>query len=603
MSANKIIGNSIRISTGVFFHCLSFDFFSLSFIISLFLKKIDIEARKGYLKGEAIMATPLWKNATIYQIYPRSFCDSNGDGIGDIPGIISKLDYVASLGVKIIWLSPVYQSPLDDLGYDISDYYKIHPDYGTMEDFDRLVKEADKRGLKIVMDLVVNHTSDEHHWFKESKKIDNPYRDYYYWRKGKGPNGKQPPNNWTSMFTGPAWEYDKETDEWYLHLYSKKQPDLNFHNPKVIEEVENILRFYLDKGVYGFRCDVINQIFKESLEDGKGKSQQARGIEHYLMKEGNHQILRKLYDDIFSKQECVVIGETYNVDIENGYRFLTNHEMDMFFQFEAMAVDQSPSRVFARRFHPEEMKDILYKWQQSVPWNANYLENHDQRRSITRFGDEKTYWKESGKALALFNLTLSGTPFVYQGEEIGMIDKPIGEPEDSLDVAARTVNKIMKKFHLPHFMRKKVCNRLDRDHARTPMQWNGGPNAGFSNGKDTWIKVNPRFLERTNVEKEEADETSILSFYRRLIKERENRGALHDGKFIPIRTKGPIIAFIRENENEKYLTLINLSKKKAKIPESACMGASDLVLSTYEEKELKGLAYLRPYEGLLLKIG
>ena len=546
------------------------------------------------------MGEPLWKNATIYQIYPRSFCDSNGDGIGDIPGIISKLDYLKELGVKIIWMSPVYQSPLDDLGYDISDYYKIHPDYGTMEDFDRLLIEAEKRGLKIVMDLVVNHTSDEHPWFIASKDKNSPYHDYYIWRKGKEDN-KLPPNNWTSMFTGPAWEYVPEVDEWYLHLYSKKQPDLNYHNPKVIEEVEKILRFYLDKGVYGFRCDVINQIYKESLEDGKGKSNQARGIEHYLMKEGNHQILRKLYEDVFSKQECVVIGETYNVDKSNGIRFLKDHEMDMFFQFEVMNVDQTPSRIFAKKFNACEFKELIYKWQKDIDWNANYLENHDQRRSITRFGDETIYHKESGKALGLLNLTLRGTPFVYQGQEIGMIDKEMGNPEDSKDVAARTVNEIVKGYHLPKWFRKRLCNRLDRDHARTPMQWNNGVSAGFSSSNDTWIKVNPRQLDRINVEAEKEDPSSILNFYKELIHLRETLPSLYDGEFIEVPTSGNLIAFKRKKGEEICLTLINLGKKPLKLEEGILPSSYDVLISTYTDKK-KPSDLLRPYEGLLIKV-
>ncbi|MCR5078356.1 MAG: alpha-glucosidase [Bacilli bacterium] len=546
------------------------------------------------------MATPLWRNATIYQIYPRSFCDSNGDGIGDIPGIISKLDYLHDLGVKIVWLSPIYASPLDDLGYDISDYYKIHPDYGTMEDFEALVKEADKRGLKIVMDLVVNHTSDEHEWFRQSKDRNSPYHDYYYWRKGKEDN-KLPPNNWTSMFTGPAWEYVPEVDEWYLHLYSKKQPDLNYHNPAVIEEVEKILRFYLDKGVYGFRCDVINQIFKETLEDGKGKSEQARGIEHYLMKEGNHKILQKFYEDVFSKQECVVIGETYNVDRENGIRFLKDHEMDMFFQFEVMGVDQTPSRVFAKKFKAESFKQLIYKWQKDIDWNANYLENHDQRRSITRFGDENRYHDESGKALGLLNLTLRGTPFVYEGEEIGMIDKKMGEPEDSKDVAVVTVNKIVKGYHLPRWFRRSLCNRLDRDHARTPMQWSNGVSAGFSSNKDTWIPVNPKQLDKINVEAESKDPSSVLCFYKEMIHLRETLPSLYDGSFVEVPTKGNLIAYKREKGEEVCFVVINLGKKPLSLASGFIPKGASVLISTYMDKKLPSFS-LRPYEGVLLKV-
>lgn len=545
------------------------------------------------------MKDPVWKNAVFYQIYPRSFCDSNGDGIGDLQGIISKLDYLAALGVKILWLSPIYQSPLDDLGYDIADYYKIHPDYGTMEDFGQLIAEAKKRDLRIVMDLVANHTSDEHPWFVASKDKNSPYHDYYYWRKGRDDNRK-PPNNWTSMFTGPAWEYVPEVGEWYLHLYSKKQPDLNYHNPKVIEEVENILRFYLDKGVYGFRCDVINQIFKETLEDGTGPGMQARGIEHYLMTEGNHRILRKFYDDVFSKQECVIIGETYNVDVPNGIRFLENREMDMFFQFEAMEVDVSKSRIFKVKFDPEKMKRVVFKWQKQIPWNANYLENHDQRRSVTRFGSEGEYWKQSAKALALFNLTLRGSPFVYEGQEIGMIDKPMGNPEESKDVAARTVDKMMiRRYGFPKFARRRICNRLDRDHARTPMQWNGDPQAGFSSNPNTWIPINPRNLSSINVEAEEKDPSSILNFYRDLIHIRSDHPCLHNGSFEEIPTTGSLIAFKRAEKMEESITLINLSDKPVAVPSFLDFSSCRVELSTYGEKEIPS-GKLRPYEGLLL---
>lgn len=543
------------------------------------------------------MDKPFWKNAAVYQIYPRSFCDSNGDGIGDIRGIISKLDYVASLGVKIIWLSPVYESPLDDLGYDISSYYDIHPDYGTMDDFDELLREAKKRGLRIIMDLVVNHTSDEHPWFKMSKDKNGIYHDYYYWREGKN-NNQEPPNNWTSMFTGPAWTYDEKVGKWYLHLYSEKQPDLNFHNPRVIEEVEKILNFYLDKGVYGFRCDVINQIFKESLEDGK-KGNFATGTEHYLMTEGNHRILRKLYDDVFSKRECLVVGETFNIDIKNGIRYLENHELDMFFQFEAMAIDQTPSRIFSKRFNPEKFKDILFKWQKGVPWTTNYLENHDQRRSITRFGNEKRYWKESGKALALLNLTLKGTPFIYQGEEIGMIDKPFSSPEKSQDVACRTVYKITKQMHVPKFLRNKICHGIDRDHARTPMQWSAGTSAGFSSSQQTWIKVNPRKLSQINVDAEERDPSSILNFYKALIKLREETPSLHDGDFEEIKTKGGLIAFKRVCEKDEALVLINLSAKSVSLPEGVAPNAYQTLLSTDGDKS-RPEDNLGPYQGLIL---
>src|SRR5574344_1639089 len=314
------------------------------------------------------MDNKYFRSNAVYQIWPRSFCDSNGDGIGDLNGITSKLDYLAELGIGIIWLSPVYRSPNFDYGYDISDYMSINPEFGTMDDMDLLIAEAKKRNIRIVMDLVVNHTSDQHRWFVLSKQKDSPYHAFYYWRKGKKDN-TLPPNNWTSNFGGPAWTYVPEVEEWYLHLFAKEQPDLDWHNPEVLKEVERILRFWLDKGIYGFRCDVINQIWKESLEDGK-KTPWVIGTEHYLMREGNHAILRKINEDVFSHYDCMTVGETYNVDLPNAQKF-TDHELDMVFQFEHTSVDKWILPIFVKRYRPKKMKQILVKWQKGLGWNAN----------------------------------------------------------------------------------------------------------------------------------------------------------------------------------------------------------------------------------------
>ena len=547
------------------------------------------------------MEEKLYRRAIVYQIYPRSFCDSNGDGIGDIPGIISKLDYLRDLGVEIIWLSPIYKSPLFDMGYDVADYYEIHPDYGPMEDFDRLLLETKKRNMRIVMDLVVNHTSDEHPWFIASKKKDSPYRDFYIWRKGKGERGELPPNNWTSQFTGPAWQYDPESGEWYLHLFAKKQPDLNWHNPKVLEEVEKIIRFYLDKGVYGFRCDVINQIYKESLEDGKGKAQSGRGSEHYLMTEDNHRILKQIHEDVFaSRKDSVMIGETFNVDIPNGRRFLEEKELDMFFQFDTMEVDKALQGAAKKRFRARNLKKAAFRFQNGLEWNANYLENHDQLRSISRFGDPKRYWRESGKSLAMFNLCLRGTPFIYQGEEIGMLNLPPRDPRLSQDCAARSVYEILKKMPIPDFIRFKMCNLIDRDHERTPMQWDGGVSAGFSSSKDTWLPVNSNYV-RINVERELGDETSILNFYKKLIAIHNESPVLQAGSFEEIPTKGDLIAFKRKLEDKTMLVLVSLEKRKLKLPEGLIKETDKIVLSTYADSSLKGIKHLRPYESLLIE--
>ncbi len=544
--------------------------------------------------------TPLWRRKAVYQVYPRSFKDSNGDGIGDINGIISKLPYLADLGIGIIWLSPCYKSPKMDLGYDISDYLSIDPDYGTMDDFDNLVKEADRLGIKVVMDLVVNHTSDEHPWFVESKKKDSLYRDYYIWRDGKGDN---PPNNWTSQFSGPAWDYDPDTKQWYLHLYSKKQPDLNWHNPKVLEEVEKILRFYLDKGVYGFRCDVINQIYKESLEDGKGHAQNGRGVEHYLMKDGNHRILRTLYEDVFSHYDCVVIGETYNVDVPNGIRFLENHELDMFFQFDHVNVDRHPSQIFALPFSAKKFKGILYKWQTSVSWNANYMENHDQPRSVERFGDKGKLYDLSAKALAMLNFTLRGTPFIFEGQEIGMRVYPGFDARKSKDVSCLSIYDIAhKSFHLPNFIAQKIAGLHNRDDSRLPLSWDSGDNAGFSTCRDTWLPVHPNHKDGYNVEDQSKDPESILNFYKKLIRIREGEMSLLEGSFEPLSTKGGLFAYRRRYQDEECLFLLNLTKRGCCLPAYLRHVNGRVLLSTYHDSDPSDMRRLRPYEAILIKL-
>lgn len=505
-----------------------------------------------------------WLKGAVYQIYPRSFCDSNGDGIGDIKGIISKLDYLKDLGVKIIWLSPIYKSPLFDLGYDVADYYAIHEDYGTMEDFDELLREAASRGLKIVMDLVVNHTSSDHPWFQAALRGEAPYHDYYIFKKGKGPG--VPPNNWTSMFTGSAWEYVPSLDEWYLHLYDKAQPDLNWHNPAVLEEVEKILRFYMDKGVYGFRCDVINQIYKESFEDGRGNSFSGRGQEHYLMKDGNHKILRQLYEDVFSHYEdYVVIGETFKVDIPNGQRFLSEHELDMFFTFEHMAVDRGHSGAWQKKFKPAKLREVLYRYQSEIPWNANYFENHDQTRSVPRFGDVRVFRDDSAKALGAILLTLKGTPFIYQGQELGMLNAPKKEPEASLDCAALAVNRLARKFHLPHFLRRRIVETIDRDACRAPMAWAPGPNQGFTTAQKAWLPY-AEDDDTHNVETEEKSANSVLNFYKKLLKLRQERDELTLGDFAAIPTKGPLFCYRRTYQQRSLLVFVNLGHKTIDLP-------------------------------------
>ena len=538
-----------------------------------------------------------WEEEVVYQIYPRSFCDSNGDGVGDIPGIISKLDYLASLGVKILWLSPIYKSPLFDMGYDVADYYSIHEQMGTMEDFDRLLSESKKRGMKIVMDLVVNHTSNEHEWFKKALRGEAPYHDYYVFRKGKKKG--VPPNNWTSMFTGPAWEYVPELDEWYLHLYDAAQPDLNWHNPAVKEEVKKILRFYLDKGVYGFRCDVINQIYKESYANGKGLNASGKGMEHYLSTEGNHRILQELYRDVFSAYpDHVVIGETLNVDIPTGERFLRDHELDMFFTFEHMNVDKALGGGIMKKFRPEKLRKVLFDYQQGVRWNAIYFENHDQLRSLPRFGNTKEYRDISAKALATLLLTLKGTPFIYQGQELGMLNAPGRDADESLDCACRSIYKLFRKsLHIPTGLAKKMACNFDRDRCRAPMAWSAEPGLGFTSGK-AWLP----FAEDDgthNVASEEKSEDSVLAYYRKLIRLRRERIELHAGEFDPLDTRGSLFAYRRVSGKDSVLIMMNLSEKPLALPRYLQSVHGKVLLQNYSGK-LEGS--LPPYGAAIIAL-
>lgn len=538
------------------------------------------------------------KENVVYQIYPRSFCDSNGDGIGDIPGIISKLDYLKDLGIGIIWLSPVYKTANADYGYDVADYYSINPEYGTMADMEHLIEEAKRKGIRILMDLVVNHTSDEHEWFKSSINPNSPYRNFYYWREGKKGN-TEPPNNWTSNFGGSAWTYVPEAKAYYLHVFGKKQPDLDWHNPAVLEEVEKILRFWLDKGIYGFRCDVINQIWKEDLKDGK-KTLWVTGQEKYLMKDGNHAILRRLYDDVFSKYDCMTVGETYNVDFKNARRF-TNKELDLAFQFDTVNSDKFLVPIFKTRFKPKKFKKTLFDWQREMDWNALFLENHDQPRSIGRFGNTDKYFKESAKELATIILTLKGTPFIYQGEEIGMSDYPMFQENQYKDPVDNYVFNLLRTLKFPKKKALKLVQNCNRDNARLPMQWNSELAAGFSSITNTWLPVNPNYHE-VNAEKEKNEEDSILNYYKSLIEFRKNTPALIYGDFEPIKTKGSIMAFYRSYQGEMVFVLINLTKKKIRVPHKLSSLIGEVLFSNYPHAGFTYKKHLRPYESLIIKI-
>lgn len=488
-----------------------------------------------------------WQKAVIYQIYPRSFCDANGDGIGDLKGIISKLDHLAKLGVDVIWLSPIYASPNEDNGYDISDYYNIHPEYGTMDDFDELVREAASRGISIIMDLVINHTSTEHEWFQKSRRKIEPYTNYYYWSD----TWSGTPNNWTGFFGGGCWEKDEVRGASYLHLFASHQPDLNYHEPKVFEEVEKILRFWLDKGVKGFRCDVINVLYKDNLANGK-KKLILTGSEHYLSLPGTHEILHKIHR-ILEEYDAFTVGETVFVDTQEA-NLLTapeREELNMVFGFEHMEIDQIIVKWFHTRFHWDKFMQTLNRWQKEVGWNTIYLENHDQPRSVSRFGSKK-YPENSAKLLAVLLLTLRGTPFIFEGQEIGMRNFDYDSMDEIRDVESLNVYGILSKVHVPAKLKWYMIRNVSRDNARTPMQWSDEDNAGFmpaampkgseeslssadmdevlAKKAEPWLKINSNY-KKINVKAQEEDPDSVLSTYKTLIALRKTQPDLIAGDY------------------------------------------------------------------------
>lgn len=533
-----------------------------------------------------------YKNSTVYQIYPRSFCDSDGDGVGDIKGIISKLDYIASLGVDVIWLSPVYKSPNDDNGYDISDYKDIQPEFGTMADFDTLLSEAKARGISIIMDLVINHTSDEHEWFERAKAGEQKYKDYYIIKKGK--NGKLP-NNWGNFFAECPWEPfgDPKNEEYYLHLFSKKQPDLNWYNPEVYQEVCDIMRFWLDKGVAGFRCDVINVIFKQSFKDGK-KSLALTGKEHYLSTDGCHNILAALRRDVLSHYDTLTVGETVMVDLKEAADLTLPErgELDMVFAFEHMECDQVGIKWFKTKFKPKKLMNVLTKWQEGLPWNSCYFENHDQPRSVTRFTKGGEYREIGSKMLLGLLFSLRGTTYVYQGQEIGMTNGAFGSLDEIMDIESHNVDKMAKKLCIINPFRWKMIKATSRDNARTPMQWNGGKNAGFTDGKP-WLKLHPNYTE-VNVESDLKNGNGVISFFKAVNGFKKSSEILKEGSFKQLAATKHVYVFERELNGKKLTAFCNFSTKNSAYPVNV---EGKRVLSNYDGADKK----LRPYEFVLIE--
>ena len=544
-----------------------------------------------------------YKEMAVYQIWCRSFCDGNGDGIGDLWGVLSKLDYIASLNVDGIWFSPLYPSPNSDYGYDISDYKSIHPDFGDLEIFKKVLDGAHERGLRVFMDLVVNHTSDEHPWFIESKKgADNPYHDYYYWRKGKGK--KRPPNNWDSLFEGGAWEYDKNLDEWYLHIFSKKQPDLNMANPKVREEVKDIMRFWLDMGVDGFREDVITYISKaEGLPSAKVKLPAATGMQYYTNLPKVHDYLAEFKHEVLDFYDCFTVGEGPRMEPDVALSYVREGKdkvLDMMINFSHMEADCFITDFIQRPFDLIKLKKAFTKWQKAMygkGWNALYMENHDHPRVISRYGSEK-YRVESGKSIAASYLFQRGTPFVYQGQEIGMLNTPLGSLDEYKDIMTHNNARIARSLGLSKSTVLKLAQKASRDNARTCMQWSDAPNAGFTEGSP-WFVVNDNY-RKINVESQQNDPDSLLNFYRDALQFRRDNPVVVYGDYVEHLPKSrELFVYERNLAGKKLLVICSYSEKPVRFdaPEGIHLDEGKQVFGNYENNFVISNGFTtRPYE-------
>ncbi len=547
-----------------------------------------------------------WKEAVVYQIYPRSFMDSNGDGIGDIQGIISRLDYLKYLGIDVIWLSPVYQSPNDDNGYDISDYQAIMDEFGTMEDFDELLEKAHGRGIRIVMDLVVNHTSDEHKWFIESRKsMNNPYRDYYIWRKGKDP--QTPPNNWGACFGGSAWQYDEETAMYYLHLFSRKQPDLNWDNPNVRKEIFDMMTWWCDKGIDGFRMDVISMISKTSeMPDGEVNGLYGDFGPFCVHGPNVHKYLQEMNEKVLSKYDIMTVGETAGVTPEQAklYAGENAHELNMVFQFEHVESDGKYGKWTDQKMPLTTLKKIMSRWQTELydkAWNSLFWDNHDQPRAVSRFGDDRPQYREiSAKMLATCLHMLQGTPYIYQGEELGMTNYPFKNPGDFRDI--ESINAYQEwcvDGPISHDAFWPCLTFKSRDNARTPVQWDDSAQAGFTAGTP-WITVNPNYKE-INAKAETANPDSVFHYYKKLIALRKQNPIMVYGKYEALLEDcEELFAYTRTYQNEKLLVVCSFCDHETviTIPDEF-LGMSCLITNTGREYGRKEIT-LEAYEAFVL---
>ena len=550
-----------------------------------------------------------WKESVVYQIYPRSFCDSNGDGIGDLNGITGKLDYLKELGIDVIWLSPVYKSPNDDNGYDISDYQAIMDEFGTMEDFDRMLATAHEKGIKIMMDLVVNHTSDEHKWFIESRKsTDNPYRDYYIWRPAKEDGSL--PNNWGSCFSGPAWEYDKTTDMYFLHLFSKKQPDLNWDNPAVRQDVFDMMNWWLKKGVDGFRMDVISLISKEP-----GLPDKEPGINGYATFNVSangphvHEYLQEMRQKALNNADTITVGECSGVTLEEAKKYARSDEkeLNMVFQFEHMDVDsdETSGKWTTRKMDLRDLKNILTRWQkglQDIAWNSLYWENHDQPRSVSRFGNDSDEYREiSAKMLATCIHMMQGTPYVYQGEELGMTNCPFNTLDNFRDLESiNAFHELTEQGKMTEEDMMAAIGYKGRDNARTPMQWDDSAYAGFSTATP-WIMVNPNYT-KINAKDQINREDSVFKYYQKLIKLRHESELIVYGTYdLILDDDKDIYAYIRTLDDEKLIVYCNFSEntREVELPEEFTNGK--VLISNYIDAKVNHKITLRPYEAIVIQ--
>ena len=549
-----------------------------------------------------------WKESVVYQIYPRSFCDSNGDVIGDLNGITGKLDYLKELGVDVIWLSPVYKSPNDDNGYDISDYQAIMDEFGTMEDFDRMLATAHEKGIKIMMDLVVNHTSDEHKWFIESRKsTDNPYRDYYIWRPAKEDGSL--PNNWGSCFSGPAWEYDKTTDMYFLHLFSNKQPDLNWDNPAVRQDVFDMMNWWLKKGVDGFRMDVISLISKEP-----GLPDKEPGINGYATFNVSangphvHEYLQEMRQKALNNADTITVGECSGVTLEEAKKYARSDEkeLNMVFQFEHMDVDsdEKAGKWTTRKMDLRNLKKILTRWQkglQDIAWNSLYWENHDQPRSVSRFGNDSDEYREiSAKMLATCIHMMQGTPYVYQGEELGMTNCPFNTLDNFRDLESiNAFHELTEQGKMTEEDMMAAIGYKGRDNARTPMQWDDSAYAGFSTA-NPWIMVNPNYT-KINAKDQVNREDSVFKYYQKLIKLRHESELIVYGTYdLILDDDKDIYAYIRTLGDEKLIVYCNFSEntREVELPEEFTNGK--VLISNYSDAKVNHKITLRPYEAIVI---